>query len=104
MPPKLKSRTPNHQILQAAIEMVESRRLLSAVLTSTSLLTITATSSDDIITVRLDPLDATKIQVDENGQTSSFAIAGLTQIEIDALEGNDVVMIKSDFNFAQPQL
>ena len=68
--------------------LLEPRRMLSATLDQTGLLTITGTSNRDRITHRL--LNG-MVQVNDNAQLSTFDPAKVRRIQVNALAGNDLV-------------
>src|ERR1041384_565553 len=73
-------------------ELLESRRLLSAVLTGT-LLTIDGTANNDTVSVVVNSTDKTKYNVTINGKTTHFSRAAVHSIKIDTKEGNDKITI-----------
>jgi Ca2+-binding RTX toxin-like protein len=90
------------QVLLPGMSPVASAQLAPlAVLTtpasvSNGILNVTGTSGDDSISVIMDSTGK-NVNVTVNGQSSSFALAGLTGIFVDAGGGNDnVSLIRSD--------
>lgn len=80
---RLKPATP-------AVEGLERRLFKSATLAN-GVLTVTGTSGDDHITVSLHPGDNSRLDVDDNGTTSTFNLSDVDKVEVHAGKGNDVV-------------
>ncbi len=69
---------------------LEARRLLSASVDSSGAITVTGTAQDDVIFVTY---ANSKLMVDVNGSKKSFAILPSTSLSIDALDGDDSVVL-----------
>jgi Ca2+-binding RTX toxin-like protein len=75
----------------AAVEWLESRRLLSANLDSAGTLLVTGTEGDNEITVeRVDAF----MRVNEDGRATNFNAASVRRVEVRALGGSDEVSIE----------
>jgi Ca2+-binding RTX toxin-like protein len=71
------------------VENLESRTLLSAVLSVKGTLAVRGTDQNDVIVVRQDPRRASRIQVIVNGAGQKFEKLKVKRIEIYGLGGND---------------
>jgi hypothetical protein len=91
---KRSSRTPQ-AASPALIEVLERRNLLSATIEGHVILVV-GTNGDDEISVNLNPSDSSKVDVTENGVTSTFDKAGRERVRIFASYGDDVIEIGDD--------
>src|SRR5687767_10279417 len=75
-------------------ELLERRSHLSAVVSGTTLV-VTGTDDDDEITVQ-NNADTSKVDIVENGETSTFDKAGLLKIRVFTGNGDDVLTVGDD--------
>jgi len=78
-----------------AFEMLERRSHLSAVVDGTVLL-VTGSDDDDEITVENNADDSSKLDITENGETTTFDKEGLRRVRVFAGNGDDVLTIGDD--------
>lgn len=79
--------------VHAAVEALEPRQLLSAVLVG-NVLTITGTENSDIITLQLKASDTSQLKVVDNGVATEFNVADVDHVAIDALGSNDLIVVR----------
>ncbi len=90
-----RAHTTKHCISRAAwtaLEQLESRVLMSASLTPSGLLSITGTEHNDRITIRTAKTQG-YISVSMNGQRRLFEQSKITSIKVNALAGNDDLLV-----------
>lgn len=80
---------------RVAVEALERRALFSAVIQG-SRLVVTGTDDDDEITVENNAADSSKLDITENGQTTTFDKAGLQRVRVFAAHGDDVLTVGDD--------
>ena len=76
-------------------ETLERRSHLSAVVDGTVLL-VTGSDDDDEITVENNAADSSKVDITENGETTTFDKAGLQRVRVFAAHGDDVLTVGDD--------
>jgi uncharacterized repeat protein (TIGR01451 family) len=79
------------------LEALEERRLLSAAV-SGNVLTIIGTNAADTISVQMQPGSSTTLQVTVNGLSQTFPVKGLNQINIEGANGDDSILVNSNFS------
>lgn len=79
--------------VNAAVEALEQRQLLSVVLVG-SVLTVTGTEHNDVITLKLKGGDSSVMKVIDNGVTKEFNVADINHVDINALGGNDRIVVR----------
>ena len=80
--------------LQTTIELLESRRLLSAAIDSAGTLAITGTNQADELSISLKNGDSSTVVVSENGQTSEFKLSDVTGgVMISGGDGDDHITV-----------
>lgn len=72
---------------------LESRRLLASALSAAGVLTITGTGGNDAIVITIDPSNATRLKVSDNGVVSRYALASVASINASLFKGNDSLTI-----------
>ena len=80
---------------RALVETLERRAMMSAAVHGTALI-VTGTRGDDEISVALNEDDPSKVDVTENGETTTFDKAGLVRVRVFAGRGDDVVEVGDD--------
>lgn len=81
------------RVMRAVMELLEPKRLLSAVLGSDGTLTVEGTPGNDSILISRSSTDTSLIEVSVNRQVSSFPLASVRSMVIRAGEGNDRVAL-----------
>jgi hypothetical protein len=77
-----------------ALESLETRRLLSASISSSGVLDVTADSSSNTIIVSLLHGGSNMIKVTDNGLTQIFSTSGITQIDVTGGSGTNLLELK----------
>lgn len=93
------SRRHQRQVVRAAIEALPNRLLLSVSLQGKTI-DIVGTDSADHITVAADRKFMNIADVDVNGAMTYFALSAFQQIDIQALAGNDRIIVDSSLDSA----
>jgi hypothetical protein len=92
MPLQSRKNSPVSQAVASVVEMLERRQLLSVTVDETGILQITGTEEPDRIVVR-PAADKSQLKVIVGGEVTIVARAGLTGIRVEALGGDDQVLI-----------